>query len=86
MNKYIKIHCETFFERRKLMPNIKVNPEDIVTKKIKTNAEPPKVDMPGCENPDIVTEKAKVKANNEPDMANTNYTVDPNAPGYAPKQ
>ena len=67
-------------------PNIKVNPEDIVTGKIKTNAEPPKVDMPGSENPDIVTNKVKVKATNEPDMEHTDTTVDPNAPGYAPKQ
>lgn len=68
------------------MPNINVKPEDIVTKKIKTNAEPPKVDAPGSTNPDIVTEKAKVKAKNEPEMDKTDYTVDPNAPGYAPKQ
>ena len=67
------------------MPNIHVNPEDIVTKKIKTNAEPPKVDMPGSENPDIVTEKAKVKAKNEPDMSQTDFTPDPNAPGYGPQ-
>ena len=68
------------------MPNIRVKPEDIVTKKTKTNATPPQVDMPGSENPSIVTEKAKVKAKNEPDMTQTDTTVDPNAPGYAPKQ
>ena len=38
--------------------------------------------MPSLEDPDIVTNKIKVKAKNEPDMSATDTTIDPNAPGF----